>query len=122
MTDRNHTPDRNGEPTPEATNRRVLTGLAIVLTAAVFVAGMTPPVVTAPMVSSFLFFASVGAAAAAVFRRDPIDPPNLTMWDQSLIFLLLSIAANGFTDPAAVAEFLGEARPGTEGSPAATDR
>ncbi|MFP4360600.1 MAG: hypothetical protein ACLFTG_07960 [Alphaproteobacteria bacterium] len=77
--------DPEGEPDGDA---RLIATAGIAATA-LFLASWVPEPFTWLVFAELMRWAAIGAALAAVLRREPLTPPHVTAWDQAALFLLL---------------------------------
>lgn len=92
-----------GHPDPDL-DRLLVLGAAVAF--AFFVASWAPPPLAWAIFAGLLQWAAIGTAIAAALLREPVWAPNLTLWDQAALLLLLSLAANMAVDPQALVEQL----------------
>ena len=87
---------------PKNRNRTMVINGLLVLAVCFCVASYSPRELLAASLSSLLFFAAIGSALAALFRREALFDVYLTNWDIAVVFLMISIILSWLVDPDAV--------------------
>lgn len=63
------------------------------------VASLMPQALAAAALKAILLWAAIATGAVAALRREPLDPPRLTRWDEALVLILLGLLAGLFGEP-----------------------
>lgn len=105
---------RPSELDRDTLNRNALWTVGLTAGLALMLAAMMPGPLVPAALNSLLFYGAFGALILAVFRRESLNSPHITAWDQSLMLLLGSLIAGLFVDPEQVAALIEEAMPAAE--------
>ena len=101
---------RGAAPPPPRLQLEILCKrVGLVLAAALLLSLPMPGIVFPAVLSSFLFYGSVGMMLMALWRSDPAFPPReLNRWDCAAVLLLVSLVVGLAVDAAAVEAYFQE--------------